>query len=174
MQSSLKTVLREKPSVVILVAADIYAAAASNSSNAAVAEGVVRVVKPIIAEGIPVLGIKATPHGPENVPACLMRAGKLAKRGPTNTTACSMVADAVLKVSCVEAAARMFPVLRLLSFDDYLCQGNVCPPVIGNVIVYRDQLHLTSAYSKTLANALQKEMLAAAPHLAGLVSEQSR
>ncbi len=174
MQSSLKTVLREKPSVVILVAADRYAAAASNSSNAAVAEGVVRVVKPIIAEGIPVLGIKATPHGPENVPACLMRAGKLAKRGPTNTMACSMVADAVLKVSCVEAAARMFPVLRLLSFDDYLCQGNVCPPVIGNVIVYRDQLHLTSAYSKTLANALQKEMLAAAPHLAGLVSEQSR
>jgi len=71
-------------------------------------------------------------------------------------------------------AQRLLPASGLQPFDDYLCQGNVCPPVIGNVIVYRDQLHLTSAYSKTLANALQKEMLAAAPHLAGLVSEQSR
>ena len=170
MQRSLNTVLREKPSVVILVAADRYSAAASNSSDADVADGVVRAVKQIVAEGIPVLGIKATPHGPESVPACLMRAGKLAERNPNNTSACSMVADVVLKVSCVEAAARTFPVLRLMSFDDYLCQNSVCPPIIGNVIVYRDALHLTSAYSKTLANALQKEMLAALPHLASLVS----
>ena len=170
MQRSLDTVLREKPSVVVLVAADRYAAAALNSSDAAVAAGVVRAVKPIIDEGIPVLGIKATPHGPESIPPCLIRQEKRAQRNPNNSTACSMVADAVLKVSCVEAAARLFPVLRLMSFDDYFCQGNVCPPTIGNVIVYRDQLHLTSADSKTLANALQKEMLAAAPHLAGLVS----
>lgn len=44
---------------------------------------------------------------------------------------------------------------------DYFCDETTCPAVIGNVIVYRDDNHITAEYAKTLAPAL-KEPLAGA------------
>lgn len=38
---------------------------------------------------------------------------------------------------------------------DYFCNETTCPPVIGNVIVYRDTHHITATYAKTLAPALK-------------------
>lgn len=39
--------------------------------------------------------------------------------------------------------------------SDYFCDEQTCYPVIGNIIVYRDNNHLTAAYSKTMAPALK-------------------
>lgn len=40
--------------------------------------------------------------------------------------------------------------------SEYFCTDTNCPPVIGNVLVYRDQHHLTTLYSKTLGPALKE------------------
>lgn len=166
-QNCMERVLSEKPSVVVLVAADrYYSADAKSKSNAnAVAAGVVQVVKPFVAAGIPVLGIKATPQPDKNVAACLMQE---LKRTEPNNNACAFTAKVGMKQSCVEAAARLYPVMRMMSFDDMFCLNSTCPPRIGDVIVYRDGLHLTTTFSESLANALQRELLRAAPHLASL------
>lgn len=40
----------------------------------------------------------------------------------------------------------------------YFCSATECPAVIGGVIVYRDEHHITATYSKTLAPILIKEI----------------
>ncbi|GAA1179491.1 O-acetyltransferase OatA [Corynebacterium glaucum] len=35
--------------------------------------------------------------------------------------------------------------------SDWYCIGDTCPPAIGNVYIYRDQNHLSNAYSESLA-----------------------
>jgi hypothetical protein len=39
-----------------------------------------------------------------------------------------------------------------------ICPGTSCPPVIGNVLVYRDNHHLTAEYSSSLAPFLTKAL----------------
>lgn len=48
--------------------------------------------------------------------------------------------------------------VRLLDLSDYFCQGKRCPPIIGNVLVYRDRHHITTLYAASLAPALKQEM----------------
>ncbi|WP_342598040.1 acyltransferase family protein [Psychrobacillus sp. FSL H8-0483] len=48
--------------------------------------------------------------------------------------------------------------------SEYFCDDDTCYPVIGNVIVYRDNNHITTAYSKTLAPALKIHIKEALEH----------
>ncbi|MET0693578.1 MAG: SGNH hydrolase domain-containing protein, partial [Propionibacteriaceae bacterium] len=50
-------------------------------------------------------------------------------------------------------AARAADSSRIATVDlnDYLCEADTCPPVIGGVTVYSDASHLTKTYATTLA-----------------------
>jgi hypothetical protein len=52
-----------------------------------------------------------------------------------------------------------------LDLTHYFCRARECNPVIGNVLVYRDSHHLTRAYAQTLAEPLQRALLAVSPQL---------
>jgi hypothetical protein len=54
----------------------------------------------------------------------------------------------------------------LIDMTPLLCGPVSCPPVIGNVLVYQDTHHLTSAYTQTTAPYLEHQLLAASPALA--------
>jgi len=43
------------------------------------------------------------------------------------------------------------PGSALLDLRDLMCTPKVCPPVIGNVVVYRSRDHLTATFVRTLA-----------------------
>lgn len=43
--------------------------------------------------------------------------------------------------------------------SDYFCTDDVCPPTMGNVMIYRDKHHLTTLYSKTLSSGLKEHVL---------------
>jgi hypothetical protein len=45
--------------------------------------------------------------------------------------------------------------LRQIDLTGYLCDAERCPPVIGNVMVYRGSNHLSASYAKTLGPALE-------------------
>ena len=51
--------------------------------------------------------------------------------------------------------------LYYLDLVDWICPARECPPVIGNVLVYRQGSHLTKTYVETLAPRLEKALLAA-------------
>ena len=56
--------------------------------------------------------------------------------------------QAILPVSAEE-----YPGARV--FSDYFCTEDTCSAVIGNIIVYRDDNHITTEYMKTLAPVLK-------------------
>ncbi|MEY4349190.1 MAG: hypothetical protein RL719_487, partial [Actinomycetota bacterium] len=62
----------------------------------------------------------------------------------------------------VEAVAKSAsPLVTLVQFDDVYCDASVCPPVIGHVVVYRDDNHLTNTFTRTLAPYLEPSIIAA-------------
>ncbi|MYL69346.1 acyltransferase family protein [Halobacillus litoralis] len=42
--------------------------------------------------------------------------------------------------------------------SEYFCGEDLCKPVVGNVIVYRDEHHLSTIYSRTLAPAVEEHL----------------
>ena len=41
-----------------------------------------------------------------------------------------------------------------IDMNNYLCSSTTCGPIIGNILVYRDQHHLTTTFSKQLSDML--------------------
>ncbi|GAA1485450.1 acyltransferase family protein [Brachybacterium fresconis] len=47
---------------------------------------------------------------------------------------------------------------RYVDLTAYLCNESMCPPIIGNVLVYRDGHHLTTHFSRLMAEPLWEEI----------------
>ncbi|WP_227394331.1 acyltransferase family protein [Jeotgalibacillus aurantiacus] len=45
--------------------------------------------------------------------------------------------------------------------SEYFCTDEECPSVIGNVLIYRDNHHITATYAKTMAPALEEKIMEA-------------
>ena len=61
----------------------------------------------------------------------------------------------------VVAAARV-PHAVLVDMSNYICGHKHCSPVVGNVLVYRDQHHITATYVRTTAPYLAAKLRAVA------------
>lgn len=53
-----------------------------------------------------------------------------------------------------EVAATQARGVPLLDFNDYLCDEEWCPPILGNTLLYRDSHHLTADFSAEMAGVL--------------------
>ena len=158
-------VLREQPAAVLLSSYN-YSGSINASNPTELADGVVDIARQMVAANIPVLGIKATPTLKEFAPQCLAMA-EARNPGSSDLTACSTPQATALSHpnNPVNEAAKIYPIMRLLSFDDIFCQNQTCPPMIGNVVVYWDTHHMTATFSATLASTLQKMLKVEVPHL---------
>jgi peptidoglycan/LPS O-acetylase OafA/YrhL len=57
------------------------------------------------------------------------------------------------------SAAQGMQGVGVINLTEYMCTKDQCPPVIGNVVVYRDSHHLTETFVTTLVPYLEKELL---------------
>lgn len=57
-------------------------------------------------------------------------------------------------------AAQQTESAALIPTESWFCNSDTCPAVIGNVLVYRDEQHISVLYSQTLANVLWGELQA--------------
>ncbi|OQO89543.1 hypothetical protein B1813_21690 [Saccharomonospora piscinae] len=51
--------------------------------------------------------------------------------------------------------------VEFLDFSDYYCEPDVCPPVIGNVLVYMDDNHVTATYLETMSPIVETRLVEA-------------
>ena len=58
----------------------------------------------------------------------------------------------------VQGAAAEQAGLPFVDLTDFICPAAECPPVIGNVLIYRQGSHLTKTYVETLAPRLESEL----------------
>ena len=102
-----------------------------------------------------VLFISDTPTMSEDVPDCL--SGHL-----SNVAACSTPRGKALQLPTIrqeEITAATDESTRVLDPTPWFCTPAECPAVVGNIVVYRDNAHMTPQYSRFLAPVLAKEVV---------------
>lgn len=115
-------------------------------------------IAPFLEAGIQVVGMRDTPRFDTSIPECVDRFGP-------DGEACTMEADyAMAKTSPL----KRLPELKLpgnsfatLDLTDQLCPQGTCLPVIGNVLAYMDESHLTSTYVRTTTPVFGQRLYAA-------------
>ncbi|WP_423184914.1 acyltransferase family protein [Arthrobacter sp. NyZ413] len=117
--------------------------------------GWVSEVKTLNAAGIQVVAFRDTPRAAEPVPACL-------EKNPGAYVACGSQRDQIYSEDSPTAAvAGELPDTKFLDLSKYFCPDTNCPAVIGNVIVYKDDNHVTATYMKTLTPYFEQAFMAA-------------
>lgn len=105
----------------------------------------------LAAHDIAMLGIRATPRAFENRVDCIAEHGPDAER-------CDLPRSATL--SETNPAAQLaddLPTLTVVDLNDWLCSETSCPPVIEDTIAYSDRHHLSTTFSRALAQPLFRE-----------------
>ncbi|QSB06089.1 acyltransferase family protein [Natronoglycomyces albus] len=105
--------------------------------------------------GIDVFAIRDTPRPGFDVPECVEANG-------ITSLECARDRDDIYPLQEPEVATE-FDVpdnVRFIDLIDYVCGDQVCPPVVGNILVYQDTTHITATYMRTLAPYLEAELVA--------------
>ncbi|EHR51316.1 putative acyltransferase [Saccharomonospora marina XMU15] len=110
----------------------------------------------VLAEaGIPVVAIRDNPRFDYEPSECVQKHGIDAWqcRKPR--------ADMLAEQPPYERMSGIPATVSFLDFSDYFCTDRHCPPVIGNMLVYLDDNHVTAAYLETMSPIVEERMVAA-------------
>ncbi|WP_213814347.1 acyltransferase family protein [Glaciihabitans sp. dw_435] len=113
-----------------------------------------KVWKPAIDRGSLVIAVADNPRVTDEAIECTVRATT-----PQDAAPCGVSRDVAYQWNDpLVDAVKTTPGSALLDLGKFYCTATWCPTVIGNVIVYRDNNHLTATYAKTIAPYLVSEM----------------
>lgn len=105
--------------------------------------------------GIRVIVLIDNPHPPRDLRPIVECVSRHPGRERAN---CSFDRTAGLDASAAGsqwAAAQKLPV-DVIDLTDYICPGDRCPPIVGQVLVYRQTSHLTNTYARSLAPQISR------------------
>src|SRR5690625_235329 len=126
-----------------------------SKTSGALVEGLVDVRTRLKAENIPLITIMDNPSPKGNVYECVAE-------NEDNLAACTFDIEGGRERSgyevLTEATSRIEDAV-LIDLTDRICSDGSCPPVIGNVLVYRQASHLTDTYVETLEPVLEERLL---------------
>jgi len=109
--------------------------------------------------GISVVAIRETPDVGVNEPDCVTK-------NPASLGKCDVsAAKAITRHPPTEYAARLTGV-PVIDMNRLICQPRECSPIVGNVLVFLDNRHITVSYSLTTAPYLEDRLIKADKSLA--------
>ena len=103
--------------------------------------------------------MRDNPHFTFDVPTCLARS---VRHSWYLGGSCELDKSKALNPAVFEAekaGARGLPNVHFIDLTDRLCQRNVCWVVQGDVVMYRDNNHLTGHFADSLMPVLEAELL---------------
>jgi hypothetical protein len=107
----------------------------------------------ITANGQEVLYLADTPVSQQHVPICLS--------GNANSVQnCNFLREVAFNPQTYEVLKGVWSseTSRFVDLTDWFCTAQICPVVIDNMVIYRDESHISSAYALALTNVLQREI----------------
>jgi hypothetical protein len=110
----------------------------------AMQHGYVATLRRIRAAGDQVVLVEDTPEAPFDVAECV--AGN-----PGDPSACDFPQPHRPDREFEVRAVKQVPGARLIDLDSAICRHGTCRAAVGNVLVYRDDAHITADFSRTLA-----------------------
>lgn len=119
--------------------------------------GLVTTLERLQDAGAEVAVIADNPYPPHDVPSCV-------SEHLDDLAQCAFPRSEGLDYEPVNSlAARQVPGVTLLDPINQYCPDGVCPPVIGNVLVYRDGTHVTGSFTGSLAGWFDEKLPATLP-----------
>jgi hypothetical protein len=92
------------------------------------------------------------PRPPKDIPSCVSGAMRRLRR-------CAFArGPALANAFAIRAAAARVPGIETVDATDRFCLPDLCPAVVGDVLVYRNSGHVTASYMKTLAPWLERRL----------------
>ncbi|SDL52564.1 Peptidoglycan/LPS O-acetylase OafA/YrhL, contains acyltransferase and SGNH-hydrolase domains [Arthrobacter sp. ok362] len=150
-RASTQYVLDHHPDAVFTVASLTHKEAPFETEVPQYLEG----IKPFTDAGMDVVGIRDNPRFNINMPECVQKNGE-------DAAECNVPEQESLAGSSpLDAYRGQVPRLALMDMSDFICANGTCPPVVGNVYVYKDDNHLTKTYVQTMIPMFEKRLLAA-------------
>ncbi|RSM85277.1 acyltransferase [Kibdelosporangium aridum] len=105
--------------------------------------------------GIPVLAIRDNPRYNHSPSVCANTHGR-------NTPQCNIPrAEIIPEVPSYASLDATPSNVSFLDFSNYFCTPEICPPVIGNILVYMDDNHITATFMTTMSAVVEKAVHAA-------------
>jgi len=148
-----------RPDVIITSNSHTYRAVADGvelapeDSRRAVADGLAATWSRMTAQGIPLVVIRDTPRPRIDVPECvLVNHPNLAPCVVDLATAMDGNTPQLDAMGLVEG-------VLLIDLTDLICPDNSCPPVLDDILVWRDSHHLTNTFVGVLQPTLSQELL---------------
>lgn len=105
-----------------------------------------------------VIAVRDTPRMPSDIPECLANHG-------FGDPACARERSEVYADDPPWTGQDIPESVDLIDLLDHVCGPEYCDPVVGNVVVYRDQHHLSTMYAESLAPILDDALRESAPYL---------
>jgi len=130
----------------------------ANSSQASqdVGTGMATYWRQLQEHGIGVIAIRETPQLRVNGPACVSQYGAAA---PACSVSRSQGDPSGQPISYAERA--LSGTVPVIDMNSLICGPATCPAVVGNVLVYFDNRHMTQSYAQTLAPYLRVKLTGA-------------
>lgn len=154
-QASLRKLLRLKPDMVVVAgmtpAGYRSALGWEWKSDRELVSGYTAMLRPLLKAGIKVAVILDTPFPAFSVPDCVERSGPAAPNCAVPHEPDRSQEDP-LRVAAQEVGG-----VAVVDLGSYFCRNDSCPPVIGNMLVYRDN-HLTATFARTLSGPLKRAL----------------
>jgi hypothetical protein len=169
-RSRLRRILALRPDLVVLSSYDHYIPADGEASSwnvtpAAWQTGLRRTYSLLSNAGIKTVAMRDVPDAGFDVPSCLSRR---ASGAPFQLRACEYDLAESLRWSAIDAqtaAARGLSNVAIVTMNDRVCPRSPCSVVQRGSIVFRDDDHLTTAFSRAEAPMLGSRLAAAAHRL---------
>lgn len=99
--------------------------------------------------GIKVLVLRDIPHMTEDIPDCI------AQNYDDPDVCARPRADALIGTALLEEALALAPTVSVADFTDLYCTDQICKSVIGNVLVYVDDSHITDSFALSMITQLE-------------------
>lgn len=133
---------REKPDLVLIAQTSAYGTGHM--------KGMMDAWKQLIDSGLNVVGFQSIPLVPFRPDECLSKSND-------PLVECKIDHASAFKSDAVFSVADRLNI-KSIRISDYMCKEGVCPLVIGGVIVYRDQDHITSTFARTFSTVLEEKL----------------
>ncbi|MFJ6025979.1 acyltransferase family protein [Pseudarthrobacter sp. NPDC092424] len=144
-------VLEHRPDAVFTVASLTHEVAPYETEVPGYLEG----IQPFADAGIEIIGIRDNPRFTFNMPECAQRSGAgAAECNPP-------LGESLVQPSPLENYRGKVKGLHLMDVSDFICADGVCPAVVGNIYVYKDDNHLSRTYVESMAPMFKERLLAA-------------
>ncbi|MEX5256420.1 acyltransferase family protein [Kocuria arenosa] len=127
----------------------------SEAPHEKLVEGYEDGVTPFLDAGIPVVAFRDNPRFPYDMFECVET------YGPDHDRCNVPRSESLLPVNPLEELAARHEDLHSIDLTDRLCTETTCPGVVGNIQVYMDLDHVTSAYGETLVPDVEARLLEA-------------